>query len=232
LTGANAVSADGAIFIVENEGNISLVSKIPSKHIIVTGIDKIVPTTQDAMLVCQAAAVWGTGSLPAYINVITSPSKTSDIRGKTVWGAQATREVHLIFVDNGRSQVIAQGFEQLLWCIGCGACLYLCPIYDQILNHYGSLYLGGRGIGMCVFQENMQQAFEKGLYFCTTCQACKTNCPLELDIPQLLKQLRVRAINYKLETPTNQEMLRCIRRAGNPFGRLKPSEIPKKLFCC
>jgi len=81
LTGANFISADGAIFIVENEGNISLVSRLPERHIIFAGIDKIVPTMQDAITLSYAAGIWGSGVfMPSYISVIGSPSKTADIK--------------------------------------------------------------------------------------------------------------------------------------------------------
>ncbi len=234
LTGANVISSDGAIFILENEGNISLVSRIPEKHIIITGIDKIVPTIHDGMVICQASAIWGTGAtLPTYINVISSPSRTADIQKKLVYGAQGTKEVYLILVDNGRSEMIKQGFGELLHCINCGSCLYFCPTYRQIFNKYGLHYIGGRGIGMTLFQEGVKKAFDNGLYFCTTCQLCKENCPLEIDIPKLTRKLRKMSIEKGLETPVNEKMMGNIRVMGNPFGEeLKEGKIPKELFCC
>ncbi len=234
LTGANVISSDGAIFILENEGNISLVSRIPKKHIIVTGIDKIVPTYQDAMTICQACAVWGTGAtLPTYINVISSPSKTADVQKELVYGAQGTKEVILILVDNGRSEIIKQGFGELLHCINCGSCLYFCPIYRQVFDKYGFHYIGGRGIGMTLFQEGVKKAFDSGLYFCTTCKLCKENCPLEIDIPELVRKLRKMSIKKGHETPVNEKMMENIRAMGNPFGEeVKDGKIPKELFCC
>jgi len=234
LTGANVISSDGAIFILENEGNISLVSRIPEKHIIIAGIDKIVPTIQDGMVICQASAIWGSGTtLPSYINVISSPSKTADIEKKLVYGAQGTKEVYLILVDNGRNEMIKQGFSELLHCINCGSCLYFCPIYRQIFNKYGLHYIGGPGIGMTLFQEGLKKAFDNGLYFCTTCQLCKENCPLEIDIPKLIRKLRKISIEKGLETPVNEKMIGNIRVMGNPFGEeVKEGKIPKELFCC
>lgn len=234
LTGANVISADGAIFILENEGNISLVSRLPEKHIIITSIDKIVSTTQDAMLLCQAAAIWGTGAnLPTYINIISSPSKTADIQKQLVYGMQGAKEVHLILVDNGRSEIINDGFSELLYCINCGSCLYFCPIYRKILDNYGLHYLGGRGVGMTVFQNGLKEAFERGLFFCTTCEACKENCPLEIDIPHLVRKLRKKSVENNLETSANQKMIDNIKAVGNPFGEeVKEGKIPKELYCC
>jgi iron-sulfur cluster protein len=234
LTGANAISADGAIFILENEGNISLVSRIPEKHIIITSIDKIVASIQDAITICQASAIWGTGtSLPTYINVISSPSKTADIQKKLVYGVHGAKEVHLILIDNGRSKIIEQGFEELLYCINCGCCLYFCPVYRQVLDNYGLHYFGGRGIGMALFQQGIREAFDAGLYFCTTCRACKNQCPLEIDIPELIRRLRKRTILLGITTYANERMIENIKAVGNPFGEeVKEGKIPKELYCC
>jgi iron-sulfur cluster protein len=234
LTGANAISSDGSIFILENEGNISLVTRIPEKHIIVAGIDKIVPTSEDALKICKALAVWGTGAcMPAYINIISSPSKTADIQSKTLFGMHGTKEVYLILVDNGRSEIIKRGFSELLYCANCGSCLYFCPVYRQILDNYGLHYYGGRGIGMTYFQEGMEKAFERGLYYCTTCQICKENCPFEIDLPELIKKLRKKSVENDFEMKVNERMMENIRSMGNPFGEeVKEGKIPKELFCC
>jgi iron-sulfur cluster protein len=233
LTGANAISSDGGIFILENEGNISLISRMPEKHIIFAGIEKLVPTMQDAIIVCQASSIWGIGSLfPTYINIISSPSKTADIENKNVYGVHGAKEIHLILVDNGRSKIIREGFSELLYCINCGSCLYFCPVYRQILDNYGLIYFAARGIGMLAFQENLEKAFERGLYYCTTCKACKENCPLDLDLPELVRKLRNRAIQKGLETPSNKKMIENVIAFGNPFGKLEEEKIPKELYCC
>jgi len=234
LTGANVISADGGIFILENEGNISLVSRLPEKHIIIAGIDKIVPTAEDAMTICKAASIWGGGTfLPSYISVISSPSKTGDIQNKMLYGAHGAKEVYLILVDNGRTKMIEEGLEELLYCINCGACLCLCPIYRQIIDNYGLNYFGGRGIGMTMFQDGTKEAFKAGLYFCTTCQLCKEQCPLEIDIPELMKKLREKSVSEGNETESNQWMMENIRAMGNPFGEaVKEGKVPEKLFCC
>jgi len=234
LTGANAISADGAIFIVENEGNISLVSRLPEKHIIITGIEKIVPTIQDAITICYASGIWGSGVyMPTYINVIGSPSKTADIRKELTYGLQGAKEVYLILVDNGRIQMIKENFKELLYCINCGGCLYFCPVYRQIFDNYGFHYIGGKGVAMASLQEGVEKGFDSGLYFCTTCQLCKENCPFEIDISKLIKKLRKKAIEKGLETRINERMMENIRTMGNPFGEeIKEGKLPKELFCC
>jgi iron-sulfur cluster protein len=234
LSGANVISADGGIFIVENEGNISLVSRLPEKHIIVASIDKIVPTIQDAITICKALAIYGTGaSLPAYINVISSPSKTADIQKQIVYGAHGPKEVYLILLDNGRSQIIEEGLEEILYYINCGACLYFCPVYRQIFENYGYKYFGGRGVSLISFIFGMEKAVERGLFYCTTCSACKEQCPLSIDIPSLIRKVRETSVKKNLTTKTNLEMIENLESVGNPFGEaIKEKEIPDKLYCC
>jgi len=234
LSGANIISADGGIFIVENEGNISLVSRLPEKHIIVASIDKIVPTVQDAITICKALAIYGTGaSLPTYINVISSPSKTADIQKQIVYGAHGPKEVYLILLDNGRSKIIEEGLEEILYCINCGACLYFCPVYRQIFDNYGYKYFGGRGVSFISFIFGIEKAFERGLFYCTTCSACKEQCPLSIDIPSLIRKVREISVKKNLTTKTNFEMIENLESVGNPFGEtIKEKEIPDKLYCC
>ncbi|MEM5834664.1 MAG: LUD domain-containing protein [Candidatus Aenigmatarchaeota archaeon] len=233
LTGANTISSDGGIFILENEGNISLVSKLVEKHIIVAGIDKIVPSIQDAITICQALAIWGTGtSLPSYINVISSPSKTADIKEEIVYGAHGPKEVFLVLIDNGRSKMIKNGLAEILYCINCGSCLYFCPVYKQIFDSYGYNYFGGIGVAKTAFINDLKKAFDKGLYYCTTCESCKVNCPLEIDVAEIIRKLREISVSEKIETEGNKKMVENIRKYGNPFGKIEEGKIPKELYCC
>ena len=232
LTGANFISSDGCILILENEGNISLVSRVPEKHVIIAGIDKIVETSEDAVFLCRVAAIWGSGTkLPAYINIISSPSKTSDIEKRTVYGAQGAKEIDLILVDNGRSKML-ESMKELLYCINCGSCLYFCPVYRQIFNQYGLHYLGGIGVVKTAFLNNLLEAVNRGLYWCTTCSACKVNCPVGLDVSEMVKNLRSEALNNNLQTEANKKMINNIRNYGNTIGKIEEGEIPKELYCC
>jgi iron-sulfur cluster protein len=233
LTGANFISSDGCAIILENEGNISLISRIPEKHVIIAGIDKIVESLEDAMLLCKIAAVWGTGTTsPTYINIISSPSKTADIQKKIVYGAQGAKEVDLILVDNGRSKAIEQGLGEILYCINCGSCLYFCPVYRQVFDNYGLHYFGGIGVSKLAFTNDLKQAFDRGLYYCTTCQACKVNCPVGIDVPEIMKKLRELAVKSRLETESNKKMIENVRVYGNPFGKVEEGKVPRELYCC
>jgi len=233
VTGANVITSDGRVVILENEGNISLVSRLPDKHIIISGWEKIVPTVEDAMKVVRAAAVWGTGQdWPVYVSIISGPSKTADIQNELVVGAQGAKEVYLILLDNGRSKILKDGFEELLYCVNCGACLNFCPAYHQLGTKYGDKYLGSKGIILSAFMVNLLRAKESGSYSCTLCYACRENCPAKIDLPELMKKIRGKLNAANAETEENKKMIANTKKFGNPFGELGDDGIPKELYCC
>ena len=233
ISGANFITEDGRVVILENEGNISLVSRWPAKHIIITGVEKIVPDLNTAIRFVKASAVWGTGQdFPVYVSIISGPSKTGDIENRLVVGAQGAKEVHLIFVDNGRSALIRHGFGELLYCINCGACLNFCPVFLQIGKSYGDKYLGSKGIIFTAFSESLEKAKQSNCFACTLCSACYFNCPLKINLPQLMRRLRTMMNQNGLETEANKEMIKNIRETGNPFGRIEKDKTPDKLYCC
>ena len=233
ITGANVITADGRIVVLENEGNISLVSRLPDKHIVISGWEKIVPTVEDAMKVVRAAAVFGTGQdWPVYVSIISGPSKTADIQNELVVGAQGAKEVYLILLDNGRSQMLKDGFEELLYCINCGACLNFCPAYHQLGTKYGDKYLGSKGIILSAFMAELLSAKESGCYSCTLCSACLENCPAKIDLPGMMKKIRGKLNAENLETDENKKMIGNTRKFGNPFGEIGDDGTPKELYCC
>lgn len=258
ISGANVITADGRIVLLENEGNISLISRVPDKHIIISGWEKIVPTVEDAMKVVRAAAVWGAGQdWPVYVSIISGPSKTADVQNELVIGAQGAKEVYLILLDNGRSEILKDGFEEILYCINCGACLNFCPAYHQLGTKYGDKYLGSKGIILSAFADfsrereravekssippgeaatesslKLLRAKESGCYSCTLCSACAENCPAKIDLPGMMKKIRTKLNAENLETEENKKMIGNTRQFGNPFGELHDDGTPKELYCC
>jgi len=233
ISGANAITSDGKILILENEGNISLVSRWPETHIIISGFEKIVENLEDALKIIKASAIWGTGQdFPVYVSIISGPSKTADIQNQTVIGAQGAKEVNLILLDNGREKLLEQGFEEILYCINCGACLDFCPVFHQIGRNYGSKYLGSKGMIFAGFSENLKKAVDSNCFSCASCLACYENCPAKINLPELMKKLRSYLEKENLQTEANKEMIENIRKFGNPFGKLEEGKIPKKLYCC
>jgi iron-sulfur cluster protein len=233
ISGANVITSDGKILILENEGNISLVSRWPETHIVISGFEKIVENLEDALKIIKASAIWGTGQdFPVYVSIISGPSKTADIQNQTVIGAQGAKQVNLILLDNGREKLLKEGFEEILYCINCGACLDFCPVFHQIGRNYGSKYLGAKGIILAAFSEGFKKAVDSNCFSCTSCMACYQNCPVKINLPELMKKLRSYLEKENLQTETNKEMIENIRKFGNPFGKLEEGKIPKKLYCC
>lgn len=233
ISGANVITSDGKILILENEGNISLVSHCPDVHIIVSGFGKIVSNLEDALKIVKASAIWGTGQdFPVYVSIISGPSKTADIQNQTIIGAQGAKKVYLILLDNGRSNILKEGFEELLYCINCGACLNFCPVFHQIGRNYGDKYLGSKGIIFAGLSENYKKAVDSNCFACTLCSACFENCPLKINLPELIKKLRSFLEKENLQTKENREMIEKIREFGNPFGKIKKGKIPEKFYCC
>ena len=188
ISGANAIaSEEGSIVMVHNEGNISIVS-LKDLHIIVAGIDKIVPTLEDAISIVKLETVFATGSfVTSYMNVVSGPSKTADIEKKLIKNMYGAERVVVILLDNGRSDAV----EECLYCIGCGNCIVHCPVYNAVGNEFGfNNYLGGRGVAMSKFIEDDETCFDSGLYMCTLCGLCTLNCPLSIPTNEIIENMR------------------------------------------
>lgn len=233
ISGANVISSDGSIFILENEGNISLTSRIPEKHIILTSFDKIVETREEALKIVRAAGVFGTGQeYPVYVNIISGPSKTADIQNKLIIGAQGTKEVYLILLDNKRSEILNSEFKEILYCINCGACLNFCPVYHQVFARYGARYFSGaKGVISSCFKESNEEAYNNGAFFCTTCQQCKENCPIKINLSLMIRNLRKKLVREGIEPDSAKEMIKNVKKYGNPFGDVSKKNLDS-LYCC
>ncbi|MBC7115070.1 MAG: L-lactate dehydrogenase complex protein LldF [Archaeoglobi archaeon] len=221
ITGANAIVAEtGTIITVENEGNISLVSRIPPKHIVIAGINKIVPTLEDGLNVAEATTLFGTGQrFGTYVNFITGPSKTVDVGLETTVGLHGAQEVHVILLDNGRRKALEEGLEEMLYCLNCGSCLASCPVYMTLGEKYSCGYFGGIGMSFGSYIFGVRRAFLEGLNFCTDCGACSEKCPARISSNEIVRELRRRAWEeFGLLLPPHMRIRENILRTGNPFG--------------
>ena len=234
VTGANFFTQTGQVILLENEGNISLVSRLPKKHIVICGIDKITESVEDAVKLCQTAAIFGTGQdITQYISIISGPSKTADIENQLVAGAQGAQEVHIILVDNGRREMIERGFGDILRCINCGSCINFCPVYNQKGSQYGNDgYIGSKGIVFEAIQKGLKQAQKVGSHNCTLCDSCYRNCPMKIGLPDMVRKIREEQELKGIQSSVNQEMLGKIKKDGNPFGGRSDGKVPDKLYCC
>jgi len=237
ITGANIITSDGEIVLLENEGNISLVSRLPETHIVVTTVEKIVPTIEDAMKISKALAHWGTGqNRVSYVNVITAPSKTADIQNQVIEGAQGAKELIVILIDDRKKLAEKvgktihktgfrdEGFNEILKCINCGACLSLCPAYFlSMAKNEKPQY---KGIKEMILDYLDGQADSDMVFSCTTCHMCHEICPVGIRLGDLMLELR----NSVEQPKGNKEMFEKVKKFGNPFGE-KPEES-KEVYCC
>ena len=197
ITGANAITAEeGSIVIAHNEGNIFEVIR-RQKHIVVTAIDKVYPTVEDALNMLKIICFNATGSLiPSFVEIISGVSKTADVEKKFIRGVHAPGEIVLVLLDNRRSEIIEQGYRELLFCIDCGNCLLHCPMYNTIGPEFAEdKYLGGKGLA---YKSLADEEVNRKLEFCLTCGRCRENCPLSIDVPSVIRNIRSDSIPQEL----------------------------------
>ncbi|MGI9627866.1 MAG: lactate utilization protein B [Longimicrobiales bacterium] len=203
ITGANFVVAEsGTIALIENEGNIRLSTSLPKVHVVLVGIEKIIPRMSDLAGFVQLTARAGTGQpIGCFVSLIQGPAAES--------GDDGPDEVHVVFVDNGRTDVLSDDHAwETLRCVRCGACLNSCPVYRQTGGHaYGWVYSGPIGAvldpGLLGLKEAMPLPFAS-----TLCGACFDACPVRIPIPELLLYWRGRAHEAGLTPPSERALLR------------------------
>src|ERR687895_1709896 len=189
ITGANfGVAETGTVVTVTNEGNARLVTSVPPVHVVVMGIEKMIPRFSDLAVFVQLLGRSGTGQkITVYTNFVTGPREIGELDG--------AEEFHLILLDNGRSKLLVTEFEEALYCIRCGACLNVCPVYRQTGGHaYGSTYSGPIGAVITPLLKGTQEA--KDLPFASSlCGACWEAFPVGIPLHELLLKLRNRQLH-------------------------------------
>jgi L-lactate dehydrogenase complex protein LldG len=202
ITGANAIAAeDGAILLLHNEGNIIQVAMRPEKHIVLAGIDKIYAGIEEALNMLKLQTFYATGALAtSFLNIIAGSSQTADIEKQLIKGVHGPKEICLILVDNHRSDIARSEYKELLYCIGCGQCLLVCPAYSVYGNRFGvDSQLGGRGLVYSVLSLEATVKADDGLDLCLTCRKCQQHCPLAIGIPSMINKLRLEKRTKVLE---------------------------------
>ena len=215
ISGANAIAAEeGSCVMVHNEGNISIAS-LNDLHIIVAGIDKIVPSLEDAMSVVKLETIFATGNyVTSYMNVISGPSKTADIEKQLIKNMYGARKVAVILLDNGRSTSTLE----CLYCIGCGNCIVHCPVYNAVGNEFGfNNYLGGRGVAMSKFIQDDETCFKSGLYMCTLCGLCTLNCPVSIPTNEILENMRKYSADMGFYPKAHGNIKKNISKNDSPY---------------
>ncbi|WP_062354514.1 lactate utilization protein B [Herbidospora yilanensis] len=229
ISGANFMIAEtGTLVVLESEGNGRMCLTLPKTLISVVGIEKLLPTWQDLEVFLQLLPRSSTGE---RMNPYTS-----------MWtGATEGQEFHLVLLDNGRTSVLADKVgRQALRCIRCSACLNVCPVYERAGGHaYGSVYPGPIGAILTPQLRGMDTELDRSLpYASSLCGACYEVCPVAIDIPSVLVDLRAKARHSRAEKAgmaaagwvfNRSKRLAKAQRFGGRMRRLVPKRLPGPL---
>jgi len=190
ITGANFIIADiGGIAITENEGNARLSCSMPKTHIVVTGIEKVIPSMNDLALFWPLLATYGTGQkITVYSTIVTGPRQQKETDGP--------EEMYVILLDNGRTNILAnEKSRESLYCIRCGACLNACPVYKNIGGHsYEATYSGPIGSVITPHLNGMKE-WKHLSYASSLCGNCTEVCAVKINLHELLLENRHESVD-------------------------------------
>ncbi|MCI0399778.1 MAG: LutB/LldF family L-lactate oxidation iron-sulfur protein [Gammaproteobacteria bacterium] len=201
ITGANFLIAEtGSSVLVTNEGNGDLTCTLPRVHIVTAGIEKVVPTLEDATVFLRILGRSATGQeMTAYTTFNTGPKRTTDLDGP--------EQYHVVLVDNGRTEMLGNEFRDMLRCIRCGACLNHCPVYGAIGGHaYGWVYPGPMGAVLTPAMIGLELAGDLP-NACTLNGRCESVCPVKIPLTRMLRALRARQFNQELTAKASRYAL-------------------------
>ena len=181
VTGANFLVADvGGVGLTENEGNGLMAVSFPRIHIVIAGIEKIIPSVNDLGLIWPLLATRGTGQqISVYNSLITGPGKKGETDGP--------EKMYVLLLDNGRTDLyLSDDRYEALKCIRCGACLNVCPIYKNIGGYtYSATYSGPIGSVITPFYQGKKE-YSHLSFACSVCGKCTDTCPVKIPLHKLL----------------------------------------------
>lgn len=225
ISGVNfGVADDGSIALVTNEGNGRLCTTVPRIHIAVMGMERLVPTRSDLAVMLEVLARSASGQgLTSYTSIVNGPRRPGEPDGPD--------QLHLVIVDNGRSATLGSTVAEILYCIRCGACLNVCPVYRHLGGHpYGSVYAGPVGAVITPSLYGLEEWHDLPATS-SLCGACAEVCPVRIDIPSLLVELRRQSVDRSPPSisagvrlfaalTTRPRLYRFVTRALGWLGRL------------
>jgi L-lactate dehydrogenase complex protein LldF len=184
LSGGNFLVAEtGSVALVTNEGNGRMVTTMPKVHVVITGIEKVIPTLEDLSTLMRLLPRSATGqSISNYFSILTGVKKPEEHDGP--------EHLYFILVDAGRADVVGGEFHEMLRCIRCGACMNHCPVYQTIGGHaYGWVYPGPMGSVLTPLYAGIENSIDLP-HAATLCNQCGVVCPVKIPLPDLLRKLR------------------------------------------
>jgi len=189
VTGANFIISDiGGIAVTENEGNARLSCAFPKTHIVIVGIEKIIPSMSDLALFWPLLCTFGTGQkITVYNTIVTGPKQENETDGP--------EEMYVILLDNGRTNILQNPkMRESLYCIRCGACLNACPIYKNIGGHaYGVTYSGPIGSVITPHLQGLDD-FKHLSFASSLCGNCTEVCAVKINLHELLLENRKESV--------------------------------------
>lgn len=193
ISGANFLIAEtGTAALVTNEGNGRMVTTLPKVHVVITGIEKIVPTLEDFSTLMRLLPRSATGqTISNYVSLLTGTKQPGDLDGpeKTVF----------ILVDNGRANLVGSEYQDILRCIRCGACMNHCPVYFSLGGHaYGWVYPGPMGSVLTPLYTGIENALDLP-HASTGCNQCGNVCPVRIPLPKLMHRIREAQVERRLQ---------------------------------
>ena len=202
LSGGNFLVAEtGSVALVTNEGNGRMVTTLPPVHVVITGIEKVIPTLEDLSTLMRLLPRSASGqSISNYFSILTGVRQPGDLDGP--------EHLYFILVDNGRADVVGTDFHAILRCIRCGACMNHCPVYQTIGGHaYGWVYPGPMGAVLTPLYAGIENAIDLP-HAATLCNQCGVVCPVKIPLPDLLRKLREKQTEQGLRPLTERIGLR------------------------
>jgi len=209
VTGANFIISDiGGIAVTENEGNARLSCAFPTTHIVIVGIEKMIPSMTDLALFWPLLSTFGTGQkVTVYNSIVTGPRQANESDGP--------EEMYVVLLDNGRTNILDNPKQrESLYCIRCGACLNACPVYKNIGGHaYEATYSGPIGSVITPHLQGMEE-FKHLSYASSLCGNCTEVCAVKINLHELLLENRHESVEEGLTT-FNERMAWKIWKAAS-----------------
>ena len=224
ISGGNmAIAETGTIALVTNEGNARLTTSLPKIHVALVGLEKLVPTWADAAPILVALPKSATSQLlTSYVSLITGPTPNDD---------GSMKEMHIVLMDNRRSEMAADPvFKQALQCIRCASCLNVCPVYRLVGGHvFGHIYTGGIGTILTAWFDELKKSEDiQGL--CIQCGKCKEICPGKIDIPGLILEIRRRLVQEQGQSVTQKAIFSVVNNRSLFHGMLRAASKAGKFM--
>ena len=198
VSGGNFLVAEtGSVALFTNEGNEGMCTIVPKVHVVVTGVEKVLPTLEDLAVVARLLARSATGqSISNYFSILTGTRAAGE--------ADGPEHMYYVLVDGGRTGLLGGEFHEMLRCIRCGACMNHCPVYQKIGGHaYGWVYPGPMGSVLTPSYVGIEKALDLP-QAATLCGECHVVCPMKIPLPDLLRKLREKQLDRGLRPWTER----------------------------